>query len=100
VRSYGPRFIDDGEQTMRVAQAHDYSIELPLYVRRVGSGSITCRMLKAPTPAKRIVQLVAEYVEAGIDTTRVVQCESEVEEMHQLARLEGIILAAERRPTA
>jgi hypothetical protein len=100
VRSYGSRFIDDGEQTMRVAQAHDYSIELPLYVRRVGSGRITCRMLKAPAPAKRIVQLVADYIEAGVHTTRVVQCESEFEEIRQLERLEGIIRAAERRPTA
>jgi hypothetical protein len=98
-RSYGPRFDPDGTQHARVAHAADYSIELPLYHRRVGNGMISCRMLKAPTPAKRIIQLVAEYSDAGVAVQHVVQCTSEAEEVRQLERLERLILAASRRPS-
>jgi hypothetical protein len=93
------RLDSDGvTQHARVAHAAEYSIQVPLYHRHVGTGMITCRLLRSPTPAKRIVQLVAEYVERGVDTTRVVQCESEVDEIRQLERLERIILEATRRP--
>lgn len=98
-RSYGPRFDPDGTQHARVAQATDYSIELPLYHRKVGNGMIYCRMLKAAGPARRIVQLVAEYGDAGVDVHQVVQCFSDEDEVRQLQRLEGIILEASRRPT-
>lgn len=99
MRSYGPRVDPDGTQHARVAQAHDYKIETPLYVRQVGNGTITCRMLKSPTPAKRIIQLVAQYSEAGVAVDRVVQCTSETEEIAQLERLERIVLEASRRPS-
>lgn len=102
-RSFGPRFDPDGTQHARVAQAADYSIEVALYHRKVGNGWIHCRMLKAPTVStgsRRIVQLVAEYSDAGVDVHQVVQCSSEQEETAQLARLERIILTASRRPTA
>ena len=94
------RLDPDGTQHARVAHAADYSIELPLYDRRVGNGHIFCRMLRSPTPAKRIVQLVAEYSDAGVEVLRVVQCASEQEEITQLERLEKLILAASRRPSS
>jgi hypothetical protein len=100
MRSYGPRFDSDGTQHARVAQAADYSIELPLYHRRIGNGVVYCRLLKAPTPAKRLVQLVAEYSDAGVAVQHVIQCESEQDEMSSLARLEKLITAASRRPAA
>lgn len=100
-RSYGPRFDTSGDraQHARVAQAADYSIEIPLYQRHVGNGVILCRMLKAPTPARRIVQLIARYTDAGVEVDHIVQCDSEQEEIHQLERLEKLILQASRRPT-
>lgn len=91
---------DGVTQHAPVAAAADYSIETPLYHRSVGNGTITCRMLKAPTPAKRIVQLVGEYTDAGVEVLHVVQCESEDEEIRQLERLERVILAASRRPSS
>lgn len=98
--TWQPNRLDSDGVTVhaRVAHAAEYSIDVPLYHRRVGTGMITCRLLRSPTPAKRLVQLVAEYVEAGVDTMRVVQCDSEVDEVRQLHRLERIILEATRRP--
>lgn len=95
------RLDPDGvTQHAAVANAGEYSIDLPLYHRRVGNGTITCRMLKRKGgPGKRIVQLVGEYSDAGEGVTHVVQCASETEEVEQLARLERIILAASRRPS-
>lgn len=98
--SYGRRIDPDGVQHAPVAQAHDYSIETPIYRRAVGNGTITCRMLKAAEgPARRIVQLTAEYYDAGVQVTQVVQCDSEQDEVRQLERLERRILEATRRPT-
>ena len=98
--SWSPnRFDRDGVQHARVGHAADYSIELPLYHREVGNGTIFCRLLKSPTPAKRIVQLVAEYSDAGVEVQHVVQCEGEADEKRQLERLERIVLAASRRPS-
>lgn len=95
------RLDSDGvTQHAAVANAGEYSIDLPLYHRRVGAGTITCRMLKREGgPGKRIVQLVGEYEDAGEGVTHVVQCASEVEELAQLARLERIIREASRRPS-
>jgi len=94
------RLDSDGVTVHRdVANAADYSIDVVLYRHQVGTGSIVCRMLKSPTPARRIVQLVATYLEEGIQTDRIVQCTSETEEIAQLERLERIILKASRRPT-
>jgi hypothetical protein len=99
MRSYGARVDPDGTEHARVSQANDYSIEIALYRRDVAGGSITCRMLKADRPAKRIVQLVAVYMDAGVQTERIVQCENEDEEIRQLERLERIIREASRRPS-
>jgi hypothetical protein len=99
-RSYGPRREADGTQHARVAQAGEYSIELPLYQRAIGTGTITCRMLKRDAgPGRRIVQLLAEYYDAGVQVTRVVQCASETEEVAQLQRLERIIRRATSLPS-
>jgi hypothetical protein len=94
------RFDPDGVvEHRRVAHAAEYSIELPLYMRTIGNGSVKCVLLKSPTPAKRIVQLIAEYKEAGVYVHQVVQCISETEELAQLQRLERVILEASRRPS-
>jgi hypothetical protein len=53
--------------------------------RNLAGGSITCELLRSPTPAKRLVRLVAQYFDAGILTTHVVQCDSETEEVSQLS---------------
>lgn len=94
-----PRTEVDGTQHADVAHAAEYSLEVPLYVRSVGAGTITCNMLKAPTPAKRLIQLKAEYYERGVQVTQVVQCSSEREEVAELARLERVMRAAQARPT-
>jgi hypothetical protein len=88
----------DGTQHARVAQATDYSIELPLYHRRIGNGTVYCRMSKAAQPARRIVELVAEYSDAGVAVQHVIRCTSEDEEIRQLMRLERLIAAASRKP--
>jgi hypothetical protein len=95
------RLDQDGvTQHAAVANAGEYSIDVALYHRRVGNGTITCRMLKRKGgPGKRIIQLVGEYSDAGEGVTQVIQCASEVEEIEQLARLEGIIRRASRRPS-
>lgn len=93
-----PRVDPDGVQHKDVAHAAEYSIEQVLYRRQVGTGNITCRLHTSATPAKRIVQLTAEYDEGGIFTSRVVRCESETEEMLELQRLEKIIRKASTRP--
>ena len=99
--SYGPRFTDDGRQTMRVAQAAIYELHRPFYVRHVGNGRVTCYPAKrAGGPGMRLVQLVAEYTDAGCLTTAVVQVGSLEEELAELARLERRILEASRRPAA
>jgi hypothetical protein len=99
--TWSPNRLDaDGvTQHARVAHAADYSVELPLYHLEVGNGTIFCRVLKSPSPAKRIVQLVAEYTDAGVEVLQVVQCESEAEETRELERLERRILEASRRPS-
>jgi hypothetical protein len=95
-----PRLDSDGVTVHAdVAHAAEYSIETPLYVRTVGNGTITCKLLQAPTPAKRIVQLLAEYYERGVQVTHVVQCASESEEIRELERLEKVVLEASRKPS-
>lgn len=100
MRSYGRRLdAETGAMEPKVAQAHDYSIVIPLYVLPIGNGRVECIMRKAAEgPAKRIIQLVASYTDAGSDTsvTQVVQCSSELEEIQELYRLERLILAASR----
>lgn len=99
MRHRANRLDSDGvTQHADVAHAAEYSIDVPLYHRRVGNGTIVCRLLKSPTPAKRIVQLQADYLDAGVDVHHVVQCDSELDEIRQLERLEGVILRASRRP--
>jgi hypothetical protein len=94
------RLDSDGViQHAPVANAADYAVDVVLYRRQVGTGSIVCRMLKSPTPARRIVQLAATYNESGVQTDRIVQCASETEEVAQLERLERIIRAASCRPS-
>jgi hypothetical protein len=93
-----PRQDPDGTVHRRVAHAAEYSIETPLYRREIAGGTVTCRMLTSPQRAKRIIQLSAEYYEAGILTTHIVQCESESDEVRQLQRLERVIREASRKP--
>jgi hypothetical protein len=47
----------------------------------------------------RIVQLLAEYEDAGVDVQQVVQCQDELEEAREAERLELLILTASIRPT-
>lgn len=94
-----PRREPDGTQHRDVAHAAQYSIVTPLYRRAIAGGVVVCELLRSPTPAKRLVRLTAEYSDAGIATTHVVMCESEVDEVAQLQRLERIIGEASRRPS-
>jgi hypothetical protein len=93
-----PRFDASGDQHAAVAHAADYELVTTLWRRRVGNGSITCQLLRAKRPAKRIVQLHAEWTDAGVPTTCICQVHSPAEEAHDAARLERLILAASRRP--
>jgi hypothetical protein len=94
-----PRTDPDGTQHMPVAHAADYGVAIAYYHRSIGNGTITCEGLRSPTPAKRLVRLLAEYTDAGEHITHMVQCDSEEDETRQLARLERLILAASRRPS-
>lgn len=90
--------FDGGDQTMAVAHAADYELVTVLWRRRVGNGSIECRLLRAKRPAKRIVQLLAEYTDAGVFTSQVCQCDSPEDEARSALRIEREILAASMRP--
>ena len=101
MRSYARRVDPEtGGLHMRVAHEADYAVDRMLYRRLIGNGIVTCRLLKSDAAGARgLVQLVAEYSDAGVLTTQVSLCESEDDEIRQLSRLEKIILAASRRPT-
>lgn len=83
---------------MPVAHAAAYERVTVLWRRTVGSGFIECRLLRARRPAKRIVQLYAEYLDAGVPTTAVVGVDSPEEEARVAARLEAQIRHAGRLP--
>jgi hypothetical protein len=98
MRSHGRREDPDGTRHLPVASTGEYE-EIPAYVRNVPGGRITCFTLKRREgPGKRMVQLRADYTEAGCATTKIVKCDSDVDEVRQLERLEKLILAASRRP--
>lgn len=99
-RSYGPR-VDPETRSLhaRVSQAHDYDHITTLWTRKVGTGQIVCQLRRASEPAQRIVQLVAEYEDAGVLTTQIVQVESADEEKREALRLESLILESIVRPT-
>lgn len=94
--------MDEETQSLhaRVSQAHDYDRITTLWTRTVGSGQILCQLRRASSgPARRIVQLIAEYEDAGVLTTHTVQVESAEEEAREAQRLERLILEATIRPT-
>lgn len=98
-KTYGPRFDPDGiTQHARVAQATSYTRITTLWTRKVAGGTIRCELLGgADGPARRIVQLVAEYPD-GDDLAMIVRkCESPEEEARALLYLERTIIAASRR---
>jgi len=99
MRSFGRRVDPDtGGLHARVSQAHDYEVVTVLWRRRVGNGTLQCRLLRAKRPAKRIVQLLAEYTDAGVLTTAICQVHSPQEEAADAFRLERQILWASTRP--
>lgn len=102
MNSYGPRVDHEtGETHARVSQAHDYQLVTTLWRRRVGTGSIECRLYKSTSgPARRIVQLHAQWTERDIDTSCVVGVDSPEEEAVEAARLERVILGASILPLA
>jgi hypothetical protein len=92
------RHDPDGTVHRDVAHAADYDVKTPLYRREVAGGTVTCYQLRSRKPAKRLVQLEAEYTEAGILTTHIIHCEDLEDEVRQLERLERIIREASRKP--
>lgn len=98
--SWRHHFGVDGDQHMGVAHAAHYERVTTLWHRRIGNGSIECQLLRAKRPAKRLVQLLAEWDDAGTPTTAIVMIKDELEEAREAARLERTILAASIRPTA
>jgi hypothetical protein len=99
--SYGPRVdAETGELHARVSQAHDYSRVTILWRRRVGNGTIDCELLRSPTPAQRLVQLRAQYTDAGEPVLHIIKCSDELDEARQAARLQRLILLASARPTS
>lgn len=98
MRSYGPRFDPDGVvQHTRVANAADYSRVTILWRRQLAGGEIRCELLRAATPARRIVQLVAEYQDAGETHTRIRHCDHPADEAYGAALFERLIIEASRR---
>jgi hypothetical protein len=100
MRSYGPRVDPEtGALHKRVSQAHEYQVASLLWRRPVGNGIVTCELLRSITgPAKRIVQLRADYTDAGTVTTDVIQLAGEDDEQLQVMLLTVKILEASRRP--
>jgi hypothetical protein len=100
MRSFGPRVDPEtGALHARVSQAHDYTRVTTLWRRTVGNGSIECKMYRAASgPARRIIQLHAEYTDAGVHTTTVCGVADPLDEQRQAARLERVIRAASARP--
>jgi hypothetical protein len=101
MRSYGPRFDPEtGAMHARVHQATDYNRTTLLRQRKIGNGTLKFMLVRSSTPgARRYVQLHAEYEDAGVAEYVIVQCENELDEARQHARLERIMLAASARPT-
>jgi len=100
VRDYGRRHDDDGTVHARVANVGNYGVQTILYTRKVGgAGTIRCELLRRRGgPGKRLVQLVADYDDAGVAVQRIVMCDDELDEQYQLRRLERTMLEAMRRP--
>jgi hypothetical protein len=100
VRDYGRRHDDDGTVHARVRNVGRYSVQTVLYTRSVaGVGTIRCELLRnRDGVGRRLVQLVADYVDAGVAVQRIVMCDDELDEKYQLGRLERTMLEAMRRP--
>ena len=94
------RHDPDGTQHKMVADSIDYRVAATLWRRKVGNGSITCKLLRGHKPSARIVQLLAEYDDAGTAVSRVVNCTDQLDEERQAQRLERIIRQASARPAA
>jgi hypothetical protein len=98
MRSYGPRFDPDGiVQHATVATVAEYGVQTILWRRKVAGGTIRCELLSAAGPAKRIVQLVAEYPDGDTICTVIRKCADPEEEMLGVAYLERVIIQASRR---
>jgi hypothetical protein len=100
MRSHGPRVDPEtGALHARVNQAHDYELATILWRRRIGNGTLTCKLFRARSgPARRIIQLEAAYTDAGVTSTLVSQVNDPLEEQFVAARMEREILAASARP--
>jgi hypothetical protein len=99
MRSYGPRFDPDGGvQHARVAHAQTYHVATILWRRHVANGEIRCELVRAASGiGHRMVQLVAEYEDAGETCTRVRMCDDPADEAYSAALLERLIIEASRR---
>lgn len=99
MRSYGPRFDPDGiVQHARVAQATSYARITTLWERKIAGGTIRCELYGgADGPARRIVQLIAEYPDGDGLNTVIRKCDSPAEETEACVYLEMIMRAATRR---
>ncbi len=86
---------------MRVtdAIAYERARVTTLWSRRVGNGTLTCELLKGHKPSRRLVQLVADYENAGDTETRTCVCDDPLDEARQIKRLETIMLEAAARPS-
>jgi hypothetical protein len=102
VRSFGRRVDPEtGGLHARVHQAHDYDRVQLLRETRVGNGTIETLLITASSgPARRLVQLRAQYTEGGVGVDRVVQCKDELEEALQRRQLELDMLEAARKPSS
>lgn len=98
-KRYSRRHDADGTQHKMVADSIEYRVAATLWQRKVGNGSITCKLLRGHKPSARIVQLLAEYDDAGTAVSRVVNCTDQLDEQRQVQRLERVILLASTRPT-
>lgn len=97
--SYGPQLDPDGVvQHKPVSSVAAYGRILTLWERKIGTGSIRCELVRAAQPAHRIVRLIADYQDAGIEVQQLVQVHNVMEEQAETARLERIIRQASIRP--
>jgi hypothetical protein len=102
LKSYAPRQdAETGGMHMRVPDAVDYERQrvTTAWRRKVGNGTLTCEVLRGHKRSRRLVQLVAEYEDAGDAALRTCICDDELDEARQVQRLEKLMLEAAARPS-
>ncbi len=97
MKSYGPKFDEDGIPLGSPSSAVTYSRSLVLWRRRIGNGTLTCEQLRADQTAPRKIRLTANYTEGDESVQSVAFPTDELDEQLTIRRLEERMLLAQAR---